>query len=73
MRDPDYEPTTNVEDIYARWDALVPPELAERLEEWVTTLVERAPSASLALALHARTRLHAHAHACTHAHLCTRC
>jgi hypothetical protein len=45
QRDPDYVPTDNIEDIYARWDALVPPELAEPLREWVHELVRRAPSA----------------------------
>lgn len=37
-------PTTELEDIYSRWDALVPPDLVAPLEAWVLELVARRPS-----------------------------
>ena len=46
MREPDYVATSDVEDIYARWDAAVPPDVAAALEPWVHELVAKAPSAS---------------------------
>lgn len=46
MREPDYVATADVEDIYARWDAAVPPDVAEALEPWVLELVAKAPGAS---------------------------
>ncbi len=54
MREPDYVPTTAVEDIYRRWDSLVPAELREPLETWVHELVRRAPGA------HARADARSH-------------
>jgi hypothetical protein len=45
MREPDYVATADVEDIYARWDAAVPPDVAEALEPWVLQLVAKAPGA----------------------------
>ena len=45
MREPDYVATADVEDIYARWDAAVPPDVAAALEPWVIELVAKAPSA----------------------------
>jgi hypothetical protein len=40
IRDPDYTPTTNIEDIYRRWDELVPPALLPTLCYWVTELLD---------------------------------
>ena len=45
MREPDYVATSDVEDIYARWDAAVPPDVAAALEPWIDELVAKAPSA----------------------------
>jgi len=48
MREPDYVATADVEDIYARWDAAVPPDVAAALEPWVLELVAKAPGACCA-------------------------
>lgn len=48
MREPDYVPTTNVEDIYRRWDEIVPPDLEPVLQRWVHDLVQAKPRALLA-------------------------
>ncbi len=45
MREPDYVPTSNIEDIYKRWDELVPPELEETLAEWIHELLRLQPRA----------------------------
>ena len=45
MREPDYVPTTNIEDIYRRWDDLVPPDVEPTLRRWVLDLVRAQPRA----------------------------
>jgi len=45
MREPDYEPTSTIEEIYSHWDTLVPPELEVVLSEWIHELIRAQPSA----------------------------
>ena len=47
MREPDYEPTSTIEEIYSHWDTLVPPELEVVLSEWIHELIRAQPSTCL--------------------------